>query len=55
MGKGDSQRPLSVTGEVYETNWERTFKKQKQLFRKIAQAVGDMAEGKEPEPTEEEK
>jgi hypothetical protein len=34
-GKGDSPRPMSVTADTFETNWEHTFGKVQRLKTEI--------------------
>lgn len=34
-GKGDTPRPLSVSSEEYEKNWERIFKSREKKLEKM--------------------
>lgn len=43
MGKGDTLRPKSVSEKEFAENYARIFG-QKQRFKEIAEAVGEMAE-----------
>ena len=48
-GKGDKQRPLSVTEEQFNSNWDTIFKKPEQEFfdkaRDIAKRLDELREG----------
>jgi len=40
-GKGDKQRPLSVTPEQFENNWDAIFKKPNPLADKMVKQIED--------------
>jgi hypothetical protein len=42
-GKGDKQRPISVSSRDYEDNWERTFgSKKRKMEQKIQELQADI-------------
>lgn len=48
-GKGDKQRPLGVTEEQFNANWDAIFKKPEQKFfdkaRDVAKRLDELREG----------